>query len=225
MPGPRFSASLAKLFGENPGFSATVENQIKQPGGDTMSLAGSLSFLDGKSRFEMDMTKATGAGIPAGAGEQMKAMGMDTMISITRPDKKITYLVYPGLKAYAEIPLTDAGSETPADKYKIEPTELGKETVEGHPCVKNKVVVTDGKDGKHEFVVWNATDLKNFPVKIEQKEGGMEMTSIYKDIKFAKPDAAQFEPPKDFKRYDNMQALMQEEMMKRMGAPGGLPQR
>jgi len=30
---------------------------------------------------------------------------------------------------------------------------------------------------------------------------------LFKDIKLAKPDAAQFEPPKDLKRYDNMQAF------------------
>jgi hypothetical protein len=222
MPGPRYSVSLTKLFGDNTGFSATVENQVKQQGGNMMSIVGAISFLEGKSRFEMDMSKAKGAGIPAGASEQMKAMGMDTMISITRPDKKLTYLVYPGLKAYAEIPLTDSGSESPVDKFKIEPTELAKETVDGHPCVKNKVVVTDGKDGKHEFVVWNATDLKKFPIKIEQKDGSTEMTSLYKDIKFAKPDAALFDPPAGFTKYDNVMTMMQQEMMKRVGGGAGL---
>jgi len=222
MPSPRFDAALTRLFGDHPGFTATIENQMKSSSMD-MSLSGKLAFLDGKSRFEMDITKAKGAGIPAEAGEQMKAMGMDVMISITRPDKKVTYLVYPGLKAYAETPLTDASSGTPADKFKVEETELGKESVDGHPCVKNKVTLTDAQDRKKEFVVWNATDLKKFPVKIEQKEGSTEMTSTYKDIKFAKPDAAQFEPPAGFTKYDNMMSMMQQEMMKRMGGGAGLP--
>ena len=34
----------------------------------------------------------------------MKSMGMDTMISISRPDLKLMYLVYPGLNSYAEMP-------------------------------------------------------------------------------------------------------------------------
>jgi len=42
------------------------------------------------------------------AAAQMKAMGMDKMIAISRPDKKVTYLVYPGLNAYLEMPLKDA---------------------------------------------------------------------------------------------------------------------
>jgi hypothetical protein len=63
--------------------------------------------------------------------------------------------------------------------------------------------------------------LKNFPVKIEQKESGMDMTSIYKDIKFAKPVASLFDPPTGYTKYDNMMSMMQQEMMKRIG--GGVP--
>ena len=40
-----------------------------------------------------------------------------------------------------------------SDKFKLEATELGKETVAGHPCVKNKVIVTDDKGDKHESTV------------------------------------------------------------------------
>ena len=225
IPGPRFDASLARLFGENSGFTATIENQIEDKTMGVMSMPGKLAFLDGSSRFEMDLTKARGGGIPAEAGEQMKAMGMDTMISITRPDKKVKYLVYPGLKAYAETPLTDAGIETPADKFKVEPVEQGKETVEGHPCVKNKVTVTDAQGRKQDFVVWNATDLKNFPIKIEQKDGGTEMTSTYKDVKLTKPAASLFDPPSGYTKYDNIMSMMQQEMMKRMGGGFGQPGR
>ena len=49
------------------------------------------------------------------------------------------------------------------------------------------------------------------------EDGSNEMTSTYKDIKFAKPDAAQFEPPAGFTKYDNMQALQQVMMQKMMG--------
>jgi len=39
------------------------------------------------------------------------------------------------------------------------------------------------------------------------------------------PDAGQFDPPGDYKKYDNMMSLMQAEMMKRGGAGGGFPPR
>jgi hypothetical protein len=35
--------------------------------------------------------------------------------------------------------------------------------------VKNKVVVTDKGNRHDEYTVWNATDLKKFPVKVQSK--------------------------------------------------------
>jgi hypothetical protein len=69
-----------------------------------------------------------------------------------------------------------------------------------HPCVKNKIVVTDDKGKKNESIVWNATDLKSFPVKIETTDDGTKLTMIFKDVKLTKPDATLFEVPKDMQR-------------------------
>ena len=66
--------------------------------------------------------------------------------------------------------LPNADSAPTNGDYKVETTEIGKETLDGHPCVKNKYVVTDNEGVKHESTVWNATDLKNFPVKIQTTE-------------------------------------------------------
>lgn len=220
--GPQFSGSLTKLFGDNTAFSATLEMQTKD-GGTDLSVPGKLSFDKGKSRFEMDMTQIKGGKIPTGAAEQMKAMGMDTLVAISRPDKKVNYLIYSGLTAYIESEAKDAESTDAANKYKVEATEVGKETVDGHACVKNKIIVTDDKGKAHESLVWNATDLKKFPVKIETAEEGTKITMLFKDIKLVKPDDAIFAPPATFKKYDNMMALMQEEIMKRVGGAGGPP--
>ena len=218
--GPQFSGSLTKLFGDNTAFSAALEMQTKD--GDTdLVLPGKLSFDKGKSRFEMDMTQIKGGKIPAGAAEQMKAMGMDNLVAITRPDKKLNYLIYPGLTAYTESEAKDAESTDAASKYKVETTEVGQETLDGHACVKNKIVVTDDKGKTHESLVWNATDLKKFPIKIETTEEGSKILLLFKDIKLAKPEDALFAPPAAFKKYDNMMALMQEEIMKRAGGALG----
>lgn len=217
--GPRFDASLSKLFGDNSAFSAVLEFQTKDSsGGEAMTMPGKIAYLDGKSRFEMDMTQLKGGKMPPEAAAQMKAMGMGDMIIIARPDKKLAYMIYPGMQAYVENETKDPEDPKAADQWKIETTELGKETVQGHPCVKNKVIMTDDKGVKHESTVWNATDLKKFPVKIETSESKTEVTMLFKEIKLAKPDGALFDAPKGFKRYDNMGSMMQEEMMKRAGA-------
>ena len=221
--GPQFSGSLTKLFGDNTAFTAALEMQTKD-GSEQIAMPGKLSFDNGKSRFEMDMTQIKSGKIPAGAAEQMKAMGMDALVAISRPDKKVNYILYPGLTAYVENEAKDAEATDTTGKYKVDTTEVGKETLDGHPCVKNKIIVTDDQAKPHESLVWNATDLKQFPIKIETTEDGSKITLLFKDIKLAKPDDAIFTPPAAYKKYDNMMALMQGEIMKRLGGAGGAPE-
>jgi hypothetical protein len=220
--GPQFGGAMAKLFGEAKTFSADLELQATNPRGDAMTMPGKISFDDGKSRFEMNLTEVKGGQMPANAGEQMKAMGLDTMISVSRPDTKTVCLIYPGLQSYMENPMSDADA-APGDDFKIETKEAGKETVDGHDCVKNQVTVTDKAGKKHASTVWNATDLKKFPVKIVTNEKGQEATLLFKNVSFEKPAASSFEIPAGFKKYANMQTLMQEQMMKRMGGGMGMP--
>jgi hypothetical protein len=219
-PGPSFDAALAKLFGDNSGFSATLEFHTTGPSGEEMTMPGKIAFLDGNARFEIEMAKMQGRRMPPEALARMKQMGMDKMITISRRDKKLAYIIYPGMQAYVEqaIPEAGAGAGATAADYKAEVTKLGEETIDGHDCVKNKVVVTGPDGATHESTVWNATDLKKFPVKIEMAMKGGAMVMLYKEVKLEKPDAAQFDPPADFQKYDNMMGLM-------MSRRGGLPTR
>jgi hypothetical protein len=224
-PGPSFGAEMAKVFGDNSAFSATME--MHMPGGadgGEVTMLGKMAFLEGKSRFEMDMSQMKNSKMPPQAATQMKQMGMDKMTAISRPDKNLSYLLYPGLQAYVENLSQNASPKSPSD-FKVETTELGKENVEGHDCVKNKVVVTDTTGKAREFTVWSASDLKKFPVRIVTDQGGSTMTMIFKDVHLSAPDAGQFDPPGDYKKYDSMMALMQTEMMKRAGAGRGYPPR
>jgi hypothetical protein len=223
-PGPRFGSEMTKIFGENTAFSANLEFRMSRGGtADPMTVPGKLAYLTGQSRFEMELTAMKGAQLPPQAAAQMQQMGMDKMVIVARPDKKLSYIMYPGLLAYVENPIPASEVAQPAEDYQVQTTELGKETLDGHACVKNKTVVT-GKDGKpHEFTVWNATDLKQFPLKIETNQDGNNVTMLFKDVKLAKPDAAQFDPPADYKKYDSMMAMMQQEMMKRLGGGGLMP--
>lgn len=219
--GPQFTGAMAKVFGDNSAFSANLEIQADM-GGQTMTMPAKLSFNKGQTRMELDMMAVKGGHMPPQALGQLKAMGMDTMVTINQPDKKTTYLIYPGLQAYCEVPMQSPDASKPESDFKVETTELGKESVAGHDCVKNKVVVTDKDGTTQEFTVWNATDLKKFPVKVEMTQRGIASTLTFSDVKLAAPDASQFAPPSDFKKYDSMQAMMQQEMMKHMGNMGNM---
>jgi hypothetical protein len=217
--GPNFSGRMSRLLGDNSAFSATLEMQTKDPSGTAITIPGKLAFHEGKSRMEMDLLAAAGKSGPETVA-QMKQMGMGSMIIISRPEKKMTYLLNTTFEAYVEIPIPESDSAEAASKDKIEIKELGKDSVEGRDCTKNQVVATDDQGAKHEFTVWNASDLKKFPVKIETNEGGQPLTMLFKEVKFDKPDEALFSPPSSFKRYDSFMAMMMQEMMKRQG--GGL---
>jgi Domain of unknown function (DUF4412) len=220
---PGFGGSLSKLLGETTAFSSAIEIQTKGPSGDNITLPGKMAFNEGKSRMELDMSKSMGASVPAEAIAQIKAMGMDSIVIIGRPEKKISYMAFPGLKAYFETEIPDTETAEATSKYKVESTELGKETVDGQPCIKYKVIVTDDKGTNHVSTVWKATDLKKFPIKLETTEQEQPLTLVFKDVKFAKPEEALFTPPSGFQKYDNYMALMQQEVMKRMGGAGLTP--
>jgi hypothetical protein len=202
---------LARLYGKNSAFTATAE--ISASGKVTEM---EYAFLDGKLRTTIDMAKMKSGAKDAESMEQMQAMGMNVMVTVVRPDKKMTYAIYPGLKAYCELPQTVKASDTQGKPPKIEKTELGKETVEGHSCVKYKVVMTDDDGKQYTMLTWQAADLSDFPIKSEVQSGSDTVTTLFKNIKLGKPDAALFELPSDYKRYGSMQEMMMGSMQQMM---------
>jgi hypothetical protein len=217
--GPGMDEAFLKLFGGNPDFSAAIESRSEVEKGQFLVMKGKMFLSGGNARMEFALDTSAGDEETA---EQLKAMGMDKMVSIARPDKKMSYLVYPSLECCVDMPDTATNADSKAGEDKIDITPEGKETAEGHPCVRNKVVITSPDGTKEESLVWNATDLKNFPVKIEQGSGNEKMTIFFRDVDFAKSDSALFEVPSSYKHYLNFQTMMQEQMMKRMNSMRGM---
>lgn len=147
----------------------------------------------------------------------MKDMGMDVTLAITRPDLKLNYVIYPHAHGYVGLPINDPTASANPSDFKLETTELGKETVDGHACVKNKAVVTDKQGAKHEYTLWCATDLKSFPIQITLNDDGTSVVMTFKNLSFDKPAASLFEAPKDCTKYDSIQA-MQTSFMQKMAA-------
>lgn len=221
--GPHIGGAMSKLFGANQTFSATMEFQAAGPNGANITMPGKFNFDNGRARFEITMSERRGANLSADTLAHMKSMGMDSMISITRPDQKLIYIIYPGLTSFVAMTPQEKSDAVSPDDFKVETTELGKETIDGHACVKDKVIVTDKDGNQQESTVWNATDLKNFPIKIETMQAGQAATMLFKNISFAKPDAGLFDPPANYTKYNSPQAMMQAEMMKRMGSGMATP--
>lgn len=220
--GSPMDEALSKVFGTNLNFSATMKTDVQIAAqGKTISIPGKIYFNNGNSRTEMDMTKMTGTALPPQVIAQMKMMGMDQMVSISLMSQKMIYMIYPGLSAYAKIQIpVKAPGET--NEAKVVTTELGKETLDGHPCVKKQYTITDTKNGQPvTMTTWNATDLKDSPIKIVQSTDGNTTTMQLTDVNLTKPAASLFVPPADYKAYDDVRAMVQAEMMKKMGGGAG----
>ena len=214
---------LAKLFGKNSAFSADASMTVNETSGKVMQgMQMSFAMLDGKVRTEIDMTKMGGT-LPPEALAHMKQMGMGRTVTIFLPTKNVMYMIYPGMKSYCEItPPNTTAATTAGKELKLEKTTLGHETIDGHDCTKVKVTGTEENGRTFEWLMWQAADLKEFPVKIEMTaEKGTMVTILYHNINQNKPDATLFVPPSDFTRYGSMQEMM----MGAMGAGRGMPSR
>jgi hypothetical protein len=219
-PVPGLNAAMAKFFGNNTAFTATVTTTILDAQGkESITMPMSYALLDGKIRSEVDMTQVKSKELE-GSAASLRQMGMDRTVSIVRPDKQMVFVIYPSLRAYAETPIVRGRAGHANQEYKIDSTPLGDETVDGHPCQKNKVTVSGADGEKHEAIVWNATDLKDFPVKMQMTQTGVTTVMKYSQIKFDKPEAKLFDPPVGFDKYDSMEKMMQAAIMKMLPKQG-----
>ena len=214
-----FNASLAKFFGLNKAFSAKAEAVIREKATrETSTIPMSFALLDGKIRMELDLSQIKSKQMTSEALTMVKQMGMSRMTSIISPEKRLMYVVYPSLQAYVELPLSE-DQDGVGTELKISTAEAGKDNVEGHPCTKHKVVVTDKKGRKQEGFTWNATDLKDFPVKMEFTDAEATLILVYREIQLSPPEAQGFEAPAGYAKHADMQALMRSAAQKSGGAP------
>ena len=210
-PPPDPCLALGKFFSRDAAFTASAKVVVAgKKARDNQTMVMLFAVSGGNMRNEMDMTKMSGA--PAQEVAGMKQMGMDKMVILKLADKQAAYIVYPKLQSYCDLPSGRKGNT----EGKVVKTELGSDTVEQHACTKSKLTLTD-KDGQTaEALVWEATDLKNFPIQYQTVEERQTTTTTFSDIKMGKPDAALFELPGTYKKYDNMQQMMMANMQRLM---------
>jgi hypothetical protein len=88
----------------------------------------------------------------------------------------------------------------------VERSPAGTDTVDGHPCKVENVTVTPQNGQPSKMKLWEAQDLKGFPIKIEMQSSRGPMTIEYKDISFSEPDASLFTHPDSCRQMPTMPA-------------------
>lgn len=162
-----------------------------------------LAKLGEKFRNEIDMTKALSAkgNVPPGFGKN---------IFIVRPDKKLSYILYPDKNKYIEQEEIK-GIEEKEELPKIEKRKVGTETVDGHPCDKYEIKITY-KDGKSEGgLLWEATDLDRFIIKSEMENADAKTVIEMKNVKLGSPSITLFEVPQGYVKASGMMEIMMDE--------------
>lgn len=213
---PGVTASLIRLFGTNTAFTAQAEVQIL--GVDQKERVGmpmTFTRLDNKIRVEVDMARMRNREQPD-ALARMAPLGLDRVISLICPEQRTTWVAFPKLQSVVKLAMPPAEADAFLKKARVERIRLAPEKMEGHPCVKQRVVITDDKAEKHEATVWTATDLRGFPVCVATREGNDTVVMRFRQVQFTRADAKVFEPPAGYTEYADMQALMAGAVVKYM---------
>lgn len=178
--------------------------------------------------MEMPMAKM-------GPKSRIENPGMKGIVTIALADAKKTIMINTTTKVYSE-QITQERDQMPSmydPDVVFEKKKVGNETIDGHPCVKyDSVYYRKSKpDEKHKAIIWEAQDLKEFPIQMEitvpanpkYPGSGGKMVMKYKDVKLGVATASMFEVPSGYKKVNNPQEVMGfggmgniEEMMKKM---------
>ncbi len=221
-----FYSAITKLFGNTTGFSAKAEMTAKEKSGaEIVRLTMGFAVLDGKIRMDIDLDSVKSAGMTASEKDRMRKMGMGQVTMVIRPDKQATLLIYPSLKSYVETPMTEEDKMAYSQAPKIEKTVIGNEKIDGHPCVKNKLVITEPSGKVHVGSGWMATDLKEFPLQTQFAELDTEVLMRYRNVQFTRPEPDRFDPPAGYARFNDVQQFIQFIMEKMKGGSAKPPRR
>jgi hypothetical protein len=201
---------VSNLFGPHTAFTALakVENA---PLDAPSPLQLSLCRLGDRLWLNIDLRQipqATGTPIPTGL---LSKFGVDRAIAVGRLDGSSVWQIrFPKLEAYYEeaLLLNDPRLRLLARGARIERTVLGKETLDGHPCVKHKLVASLKNEREPLGFVWEAGDMRKFPLRFDLMLEGQMTTIRLHDVKFGRADASYFDLPAGYQRYKDLQQIL-----------------
>ncbi|HMO64059.1 MAG TPA: hypothetical protein PKE47_02335, partial [Verrucomicrobiota bacterium] len=171
-------------------------------------------------RFDLRPLNVPGGG-DLDIANLLGGLGMDQFTLLGLAGGKGSYVVYPGLKAYA--PVEPAVGTAAALPPKVERTLLGEEVVAGRRCEKHQVTVTAPGAAPQQLTVWNAPELRGFPVQIEMAAQGATVRLSFGEVRFTAPPPAAFALPVGYEPHASVEGMMQaiiqramQDMLKRL---------
>lgn len=205
-----FNPALLQLFGNHRAFTGSTElRMLDRANTEVLKMPMSMQYLDGKVRAEVNLNTIKASELGEQSLALYKKAGMEQITSILRPDRKNSIVAFQPAKVLVQQAMSAEDSAAFSAKYTVKLTEVGRETIDSHPCVKNQVTVTSSTGQAVQGLVWHATDLKQFPVKITLSEGDSSVEMKFLEVKLQKPESTAFEAPNGHTRFDSMEQLIQ----------------
>ena len=197
-----FTGPLLKLFGTNTAFGARVTVSQANDAKSARPAEGLVLFRDGNSIFEPDS-----APIKAPRAKRKDHEGDFGFLIVGLANQGFSYVISEGVSGYAQVPANPRSS----DYVAVESDNLGRERAAGYDCLKRVVAVSGPGVESQSFVVWYATQLRGFPVKIERRHGGPPLVFTFSKIRFERPNESLFAAPSDgYTHYESLGALTDE---------------
>jgi hypothetical protein len=209
-----FAVGLFSLFSINPLFTAPAEEKIDNP------------LANAPTQYSADLVVSRKVGTPVTMRVYSDGNRRRTeqpqgpnggIVVILRGDLSKRYILNPGTKTYAELPLDPRMLESSADWSKrlgIVHEKVGTEDLNGETC-----------DKYHFSVDQKAQDPQNRPL-MPQSQGAVSgfiwvsqsthmllksensvTTAEWKNVKIGSPDSSLFEVPADYKKQENPNRL------------------
>jgi hypothetical protein len=191
---------LHQLAGSNFAFSANARLSVS---GETNSVTVDLSYavLNTKIRTDFVISDNPALGFRPENLAKVKHCGFDRTTAIMTPDK--FFYIYTNWQAWVESTYQFTNTQ-----FTIRKTQLDREVIDGHQCVKYDVFASGG--GRYvTAMVWLASDMDGFPVRMDWKnEEGLNWRLLFSNINIRPPKPELFEIPDGYKRYSGINELV-----------------
>ena len=201
---------FAKMSPYTPEFSAMGQIDLCDPSGTVqLEMPMNLAAATNAFRWETDISQIRP--IPSQVKTMSKQMRIDKMVFLIRKDEQKLYILYPNLRAYVQVPVpADALAQFDANTnlIKLQKTELGQESVGGHACIKNRVIDLEPNIPPQGGLMWNATDLHGFPIKMELRTTQGLMQFQFQEVITQNPGPWLFQVPPNYAFFKNNMELM-----------------
>jgi hypothetical protein len=206
---PKMKAFFSKILSDTPEFSAdAVVGLFNTNGSMQLKIPISFALTDERMRQEIDVM---GISFPVEWREAMQKAHMDKIVVITQTDSKKVYLAFPGIQAYEEYTIPDAvlyEMTRRVDTANVKKKEYGQEVIENHLCVQETLLVTETNRPGEIAILRCATDLKNFPIRMDILTPTSTTRFAFENVQIKKQDPALFEVPANYMAFTNSADIM-----------------